>query len=352
MNITHVIFYPGQGGAEQYIYLQTKHALKNCHHVNFVLGNDGPLAARIEELGCPIDYVKMRSPFDLRAILELKKIFRETNTEVVHTHFLRENFLVIVACLFSKKKVFSTVHRIEKKNFIQEKFNKGYSLFLNKFIAVSPLAKDLLLKEGINEKKIELIPNGVEIEPFSSEEVLKELKIDKDRKVISYVGRMTHEKGHDMLLKAFSRLKFNNVVLVLVGDGDLRKNIENDIKKLKLEGRVILTGNRDKGYEIIGSSDLYVQPSKLENMPLSVEEAMLLGIPIVASKIAAHELLLEDERYGTLFTGEDDLVEKITFCLLNQKFVLEKVKKAKEYAENNLTAEKMGQKTLRLYETA
>ena len=79
---------------------------------------------------------------------------------------------------------------------------------------------------------------------------------------------------------------------------------------------------------------------------------MLLGIPIVASKIAAHELLLEDERYGTLFTGEDDLVEKITFCLLNQKFVLEKVKKAKEYAENNLTAEKMGQKTLRLYETA
>ena len=354
MKIMQLLYYPGQGGAEQYAYLLAKGAISENNEVIFVFSEEGPLVKRVQKLGCRVIFVKMRSPFDPLAIKKLVKIFKEEKPDVVQTHFLRENFLAISATKFAPVGViFSTVHRIEPKTEIQARFNKLYSSGLTKFIAASDLSKDYLVSEGVNRHKIVIIPNGAEIIKFNKEKIKKELNI-RNEVVFSYVGRFTAEKGHRILLKAFKSLNLKNAKLILVGDGELKNSIEKYVKRLGLENTVIFTGGRDRGYEIIGISDFYIQPSVIENMPISVVEAMLQKIPIIASGNEAHRLLLKEGSLGRLFKNKSDrdLTKEIKEALKDRKDSEKRAANAYKYAKERFTAEVMWTKTKTLYEHA
>ena len=137
MRIMQIIYYPGQGGAEQYAYLLAKYAKENGHETCFVFGQKGPFVERVKQLGSKIFFLKMRSPFDPLAIIGLNKLYKQWNPEIVQTHFLRENFIAIAANKLTKVKgVFSTVHRLEPKTKTQATINKAYSNGLTKFIAL------------------------------------------------------------------------------------------------------------------------------------------------------------------------------------------------------------------------
>ena len=136
MKILEILYNPWEGGAEEVSYLLAKESLKDGQKVEFVFGKDGPFVQRVKDLGCPVHFVKMRSPFDPIAVWKLRSLFKEIKPDVVHTVFLRENFLSIIAAKISGVKgVFSTVHRVEPKTKIQAFFNRIYSKGLSSFIA-------------------------------------------------------------------------------------------------------------------------------------------------------------------------------------------------------------------------
>ncbi len=354
MKIMQILHYPGQGGAEQYAYLLAKQALRDGNEVVFVFGQEGPLEQRIKKLGCPIYRVKMRAPYDAIAAKEIADLYKKEKPDIVQTHFMRENFLAVAASkLAPVGAIFQTVHRLEPKTFSQAKVNQIFSLGLTKFIAVSDLAKEYLEKEGIGRHKIVVIPNGAEIGKFNKEKIKKELGIGKE-KVISYVGRFTAEKGHDILLKAFKELKPKKIKLILVGDGPDKSKYLKYVEKHELKNRVIFTGNRDNGYQVIGISDIYVQPSQIENMPISIIEAMLQKIPIVASANDAHKAMLKDGLHGKLFRNKSykDLKVRLEQTLADETEAKEKAKEAYKFVKKRFTAEIMWTKTKRLYQNA
>ena len=86
MKIMQIMYYPGQGGAEQYAYLLAKYAKKNGHETCFVFGQKGPFEERVKELGCEIYYLKMRSPFDPLAITGLSQLYQKWQPDIVQTH--------------------------------------------------------------------------------------------------------------------------------------------------------------------------------------------------------------------------------------------------------------------------
>lgn len=135
------------------------------------------------------------------------------------------------------------------------------------------------------------------------------------------VGRLSAEKGQIGLLEAFSEVRDRGIAtqLVLVGDGPERELIERRCAALGLEHLVSFKGRLDEPATLaeIACADLLVVPSFMEGLPVVLMEAMALGVPVVASRVAGVPELIEDGQEGLLFRPGDwgDLSDKLALLL-------------------------------------
>jgi glycosyltransferase involved in cell wall biosynthesis len=131
------------------------------------------------------------------------------------------------------------------------------------------------------------------------------------------VGRLSPEKGHFGLLEAFAKVRASGVDgdLVIVGDGPERARIEGAIDNLDLRANVSLKGALDEQATLqqIANADILVLPSFMEGLPVVLMEAMALGLPVIASRVAGIPELVTDDQHGLLFCPTDwnELAEKI-----------------------------------------
>ena len=123
------------------------------------------------------------------------------------------------------------------------------------------------------------------------------------------VGRLSAEKGHAGLLEAFARLagEFNAVTLHFVGDGPERAALEAHAGNLGITNKVVFAGRLGEKdtLEQIAQSDILVLPSFMEGLPIVLMEALGVGTPVIASRVAGIPELVEDGRTGLLFTPSD-----------------------------------------------
>lgn len=133
------------------------------------------------------------------------------------------------------------------------------------------------------------LPNAVDIDRFAAnaetrEKYRREMGID-DKYVVGHVGRLSEAKNHKLLIDAFAELleKRNDAHLLLVGDGELRGEIESRIHELKIEDHVTMTGNRNDVAELMQAMDIFAFPSLWEGLPVTLVEAQTAGLPCVIS---------------------------------------------------------------------
>lgn len=105
----------------------------------------------------------------------------------------------------------------------------------------------------------------------------------QERSEIAAVGRLSAQKNHTLLIRAFSRLPDAGERLVIYGEGELRPELEALVEKLGLSGRVLLPGQCDDVPQVLGGAKLFVLPSDYEGMPNALLEAMALGLPCIAT---------------------------------------------------------------------
>jgi glycosyltransferase involved in cell wall biosynthesis len=152
------------------------------------------------------------------------------------------------------------------------------------------------------------IPNGVTLPPQGNDSILARLGVERDGYAL-FVGRLTPEKGVDQLIRAFRRVEGEHR-LVIVGGSSFTDGYEAEIHKLaSADPRVILCGyvyGSDLG-ALYANATVYVQPSTVEGVPLTVLEAAAQGVPLVLSDIPAHrEIVLSSRPGGRLFDAADD----------------------------------------------
>ena len=108
---------------------------------------------------------------------------------------------------------------------------------------------------------------------------------EKDHKVFITMGRLSPEKNHHNLILAFHRLQkeYPKTILFILGDGPLKENLQNEIRKLHLENQVFLTGNIRNPFALIQKADCFILTSNYEGQPMSVLEVRVLKIPVIIS---------------------------------------------------------------------
>ena len=178
-------------------------------------------------------------------------------------------------------------------------------------IAPSAGLKEVLINLGV-ESSIEVIPNGVDVHPFRSVEKpisRQELGFADEDILLTYMGRVSPEKNLPFLLRAFAGIAktYENVSLVIIGDGPERENLEDRVRVMGMNDRVKFTGMipYSKLPAYMASADVFATASVTEVHPLSVIEALASGLPVVGIQSPGVGDTVEDGVTGYLAPEED-----------------------------------------------
>ncbi|WP_161524796.1 glycosyltransferase family 1 protein [Alteribacter lacisalsi] len=197
------------------------------------------------------------------------------------------------------------------------------------FMACSSHAGGFLFgKRVISGHRYRYLPNAIPYEQYThvNEEAVKQVKREfglEKRFVVGHVGRMIEPKNHRFLLKVFKELrkKEPGAVLLLVGDGDLRRELEREVREENLTGHVRFTGLRNDIPVLLHAMDVFVFPSIYEGLGLVLLEAQASGLPCIVSEAIQPEadLNLGLMSRRSLHEAPAKWAEKITTCIGKKK---------------------------------
>ncbi len=306
MKILYLINYAGKGGTEKYVRTLIDEFSSRGERCYFAYNENGLLTEQIKDKVVKTFRINIRSAYDLKAAREIADICRENRIDILHTQFPRENFVAVLSKLFYKgTKVFYTNHIIVHNNYLWKTANKIMTHFDDMVFAVCNYGKEVLIENGFEKDKIQVIYNGIQpLENPVESKIRAELNIGSDIFVISALTRYSSEKGLPFLIDTVYELKKNSskkFVLLIAGDGEMYNEIGEKIKSMGLGGTVIQLGYRNDTANILAGSDMFVNLSSTEALSFAILEALSHGLPVVATDVGGTDDIINfDSECGVL----------------------------------------------------
>jgi glycosyltransferase involved in cell wall biosynthesis len=298
-----------------------------------------PYRGKLITLGLPSKEDKENLLYQIKVFVKRMKYLRKlknTGEYVACLSFLDSaNIANVISGHAGNTKVITSIHNYMSnavKKSIKYRIIVAPLLKLNnlsdKTVAVSKaIADDLMNNYGIKKEKIRVIYNGI-----NTEYIQNMVQNFEKYKRFTYItmGRMVSQKGQWHLIKAFAKLnaKYNNIHLVILGDGIYKDQLSYIIDKLKLKNCVTIEGFKENPFNYLASSDVFVFPSIYEGFSNAIVEAMACGLPIISTdhKSGAREILAPKTNYREMI-GQG--VEKAEFGILtpvgSEKFDLDQI---------------------------
>jgi glycosyltransferase involved in cell wall biosynthesis len=221
----------------------------------------------------------------------------------------------------------------------------------DRVVAVSQAVRADLIRQGVDDRKIALIYNGIDLSKFQAPPT--GTPPGSQEPVIGLVGRLEPEKGHrcflqaaQILLKQHSECRFQ-----IVGDGSLEQDLRDLTGKLRIAGPVEFLGLREDIPELLARMTVVALPSLTEAMPLSLVEAMSMGKPCVASNVGGVREILVDGENGLLVEPDNPraLAAKIGWLLEHPDEARRMGEAAARTAAERFDARVMTEQLTRLY---
>lgn len=327
INVLHLINIIGGGGTESYIYSLAKKLHKQKCRFFLAYSKEGPSLKLFEDLGMETIEIQMDGPFDLKAAQALKKICKDKSIDVVHTHFLRENYISILSkFLGNKVKLINTRHMLIKNSKAIATTNRFMTKFNDNIIAVSRAVEEILIEEKIDPKKISLIYTGIDCNNWfqgKNYNFRNEFNLDRNDLLIASVSRFTEEKGHFFLLNSIARIKEMipptkdmNYKFVLVGTGKLLEESQRIARELGISDSVIFTGYRADINRILRDCDLFISHSRSEAFGISILEALASGLAVVTTDGGgSREIIDHGSKAGKLVEYGD--IDQMSQAIIN-----------------------------------
>lgn len=365
IKVLHIIGGGEFGGAEQYMLTLAKHINKSEVELHVACLFEEPLAPLVKKLGVPAHVFPMRNKLDLKTIGEVASLIKMEGFHIVHTHGVRANLIGRVAAKKAGvKHVVTTVHSILKFDYTKwtDRFfnsicDKVTEAITEKFITVSEMLAQELIKAGIPQAKIVTVYNGLELEKYNANisglPVRQAFGVSGDEKLLGIVARLHPVKGHLYLFEAMARLTKNSpkIKLLVVGTGPERPHFEEMVAQLNIKSKVIFAGFQKNIPEIIAALDLLVLPSLSEGLGLAVMEGMAMGKAVLATKVGGIPEIITSGVDGLLVPPADfqALAEGIQQLLQSDQMMAQFGDAARRTIETRFSAGLMAEKTAKVY---
>lgn len=355
MKILYVITGLGLGGAEKVVVDLADQMTVLGHNVKIAYLTGEVL---VKPLSTEIELIDLNLNSSRRLLFASKryqKLLKQFQPDVVHAHMVHANiFARLNRIVYAVPKLICTAHSSNEGGKVRMLAYRLTNRLSNIDTNVSQTATDALISKGAFSKdNLMTVYNGIDLNKFEKNTIGNPDLDNNVLKVIA-VGRLTDAKDYPNLIKAFAKLKKNttiNIKLTIVGDGELRSEIEALIKNLQLEKDIILLGRRSDIPQLLNQSDIFVLASKHEGLPTVVIEAMACECYVVATDCGGSAEILGDTGQLVSIKDSQALAKALEKAIdLSPENRTQNNKKARARVEKIFSLETSVQKWLTLYE--
>lgn len=307
MKILYVITSTQTGGAEKALAALAAQTVKE-HQVKVVsLKPLGPVARELEESGAEVLSLNMKGFIPFGIVKKLQAEILSFQPDIVHAMLFRGIELTRLACAGKGLKLISTPHfDLSKKNLFCRFIDKMLKDIDTLTVAESfSTARYLVEHQKYRKDKVFLLPNGADKTVFFRDDSLRKTMraqygFGPEDVVFISVARLAEVKDPVTLLQSFRNVYRTNshARLVYVGEGLERAKLENFIRQSGLEKVVLLAGKQDDINAWLNMADVFMLSSVEESLPLSLLEALRVGLPCIVSKVGDMPLWVEHGKNG------------------------------------------------------
>jgi L-malate glycosyltransferase len=354
MKILQFIQKPQLRGAEMFACQLSNHLLDMGHEVTVICLLDGnaklPFKGKLVNLKRPL----AKRFFDVEGWKQLAKYIKENKPDIIQANAGDTLKFVALSKLFYRWKT-PIVYRNANKvsDFITSRpklvFNKFLVNQLQHIISVSELCRlDFIKTYSILPEKTTMIPIGIEaaiIDKTLSEDVRPYFD---SAKVIVNVASLVPEKNHEALLRITREVvkEYNNVKVLILGDGKLRESLQQKIAAMGFEDHVILLGYRSDVLSILSNADVFTLPSRIEGLPGVILEAFYCEVPVVAYNVGGISEVVINNETGWLIDkdNEGEFIAAVKEVLVNTTKTTELKKNANQFVQKEFMNDSIAKK--------
>ncbi len=236
------------------------------------------------------------------AVLKLRKLLKRKQIDIVHSYLFHANIIARLAAIGLRTKVISSLRIKETgigSHVLIDKLTKN---LVDHYTAVSDAVRKFAIEtEHIPSNKITTIRNGLDFKQFNikvnADKKRKELGINKNARVIVSVANLRASKDYATLFHALKEAEEANIVLLVVGDGEQRQQLEKMVKELRIP--VVFLGYRNDVLELLSIADICVLSTHYEGQSNALLEYMAMSKPIIATDIEENREVI-DKHSGIL----------------------------------------------------
>ncbi len=336
--ILHVIPTLDQGGAEKQLTLLATRLPRDRFDVHVcALTRSGPLKQPLVEAEVPLHAIDKRWKVDPAAYFRLLQLIRRLRPQLVQTWLFAANAYGRQAARQA-----GVPHIVAAERCV-DRWKVWHELTLDRYLARhtdrivtnSSGVVDFYARHGIDRAKFEVIPNGIEVRPVPQPrvraEVLLELRLPPDARLIGAVGRLWPQKGYKDLIWAAELLKVvrPDTHLLIIGDGPQRAQLLRWRDGLAIGDRVHFLGHRSDVATLLPHFSCFWLGSTYEGQSNALMEAMAAGLPVVATNIPGNRDLVVPDETGFLFpVGDRATLARCTHRLLDEPALAQRMGQA------------------------
>ena len=314
MRVVHLMKVTGVAGAEQHL-LRLLPALRarnvDARFVGLdVEGTDAErLYAAFAAAGVPCEHVRCTSDVNPRMARDVVRTVRALRPDLLHTHLVHGDVYGAIAARLTGVPFVSTRHNDDRYQLGPFRYiDRAFAADARKLIAISDAVRRFLVGAGLPAGKFETIHYGLDEMPSLPSEVTPgDAGVAPGAPLVLAIGRLIAQKDHATLLRGFAATRANHpeAMLAILGDGPLAAQTRSLTAELGLERAVVLPG-RVETRDWLERADVFAHTSRWEGFGIVLLEAMLAGLPIVASRVSAVPEIVVDGETGSLVEPGDD----------------------------------------------
>jgi glycosyltransferase involved in cell wall biosynthesis len=244
------------------------------------------------------------------AVREITEVLRQTQANVLCCHGYKANLLGRLAARRAGIPAVAVSRGWTGETWkvrLYERLDRWHLRFMDRVVAVSHAQAAKVLRTGVRPNRLEVIHNSIDPERFTDPDSRYRVKLNRyfrspRSRIIGAAGRLSPEKGFDVLVAAAERVLDDDPTIgfVLFGEGDCRPNLQQQIADAGMTGAFVLAGFRADLDRFLPHLDLFVLPSYTEGLPNVVLEASAAGVPVVATAVGGTPEVIDDAASGWL----------------------------------------------------
>ena len=362
MNILLLTTHLDIGGISNYTIWLAEALKKNNHRV-IVASSGGELLTELNKENISHFKVNIRtkkeiSPLLLRARSVLAKLVNKENIELIHAQTRITQLLAHHVSKLVKIPYVTTCHGFYKKRLTRRIF----PCWGDKVIAISePVRENLVNYFKLPKDKVRLVHNGLDAGRFSrhyskeeKEKIKRDYGLKEKGKVVGNIARLVKVKGQEYILHAAKEiLKVRpRTQFLIVGGGKEKDRLVDLAKRLDITASVFFTGSLKKVEDVLAIMDIFVFPAFWqEGFGLSILEAMVSGLPVVASNVGGVYTLVKDNKTGFLVPAKDvsSLIDALLRLLDDKKLAFQMGHTGRELAVRDFSLDKVVSQIVDIY---